>query len=103
MGKRLIGVGRHHIPHADSDLRHHELLADVVADFAGQRGRVVLQKQAADPVQQAVVGDAVFAAVANHVHQAGFEHLDFFAQHFGLALVQADHTLPVGAAQLQAR
>ena len=103
MGKRLIGVGRRHIPHADGDLRHHELLANVAADFAGQRDRVVLQKQAADPVQQAVVGDAVFATVANHIHQAGFEHLDFFAQHFGLALVQADHTLPVGAAQLQAR
>ena len=37
--------------------------------------------------------------MADHVHHAQFQHFYFVAQHFGLALLQADGAAAVWAAQ----
>ena len=102
-GKGLPGKFGRHAPDAQRRLRHHEHVAHVIADLAWQRVQVVLQVQAGGPLEQAVGCHAVVAAMADHFHQAVLQHLDLVAQHLGLALVQADHALAMGTAQLHGR
>ena len=57
-------------------------------------------QQPAGPALQFVGNRDVLLTVPDHLDHAGFQTLDFFAQHAGLAFLQADRTVAVAAGQL---
>ena len=70
---------------------------------AGRRAARLHQEQVAGPAMQPVGDHHVLVAVPHHVHQAVLQRLDLFAQHLGLALLQAHGAVAVRARQLHRR
>ena len=89
-----------HSPQAQAHLGHGELNFDVLFDDARHGVKVTDRDQAACPAQDAVRQHDVLAAVADHFHDALLQRLDFFAQHLGLALLQAHGPVAVRAGEL---
>ena len=64
---------------------------------------MVGQQHVTRPALQLVGNHHVVVAVAHHVHDAVLQRFDFFAQHLGLALLQAHCPRAVAAGQLHGR
>lgn len=88
------GMVRRNAPDAQGCLRHHELVCGCHRKSCGRTARSCSRCRPAAHCSRRLVVTLFLPPWRDHVHQAVFQHLDFFTQHFGLAFMQADHTLP---------
>ena len=95
-------VNRGHVPDAQRRLRHLKCFAQRLQQRLGQCACLRIALQGAAPLVHLVGNGAVVLGLAHHFHGALLQRLDFFAQHFSLALLQAHGPVAMGAVELHA-